>query len=242
MTAAQGLRDVTGNNNNLSLVNKFWGAADQPFLQTVAPDFANFIKPTAAGSMDAFYANNPFATAIVGNTDYTRDISHPGNAPTSDPATTGNVVDYTPRMISRLITTGGATPLQDANGQVVHWNAALYAFTGPAAAAYQVLVDSVSPGGAGLIEGVAIMQTLGIVGMGGAQYDPQDPSNGEQFFGAINPGVAPGNSFLAYFGQFFDHGLDFIDKGAAGTKITIPLAATDPLYRAPGTDGPVVPV
>ncbi|MGA8515820.1 MAG: hypothetical protein WB821_13735, partial [Burkholderiaceae bacterium] len=232
VTAAQGLRDVTGQNNNLLLVNKFWGSADQPFLQTVAPDFANYVLPKAVGGADAFYANN--FTSITGSTDYTKDISHPGNTPA-----TGNVVDYTPRMISRLITTGGATPLQDANGQVVHWNAALYASTGTAAVAYQALVDSVSLGGAGLIEGAAIMQTLGITGMGGAQFDPQDPTNGEQFFGAINPGVAPGNSFLAYFGQFFDHGLDFLDKGGQGTKITIPLATTDPLYRAPGTDGPL---
>ncbi|MDO9216262.1 MAG: peroxidase family protein, partial [Lacisediminimonas sp.] len=56
----------------------------------------------------------------------------------------------------------------------------------------------------------------------------------------MNPGVAPGNSFLAYFGQFFDHGLDFIGKGGGlvPSKITIPLATDDPLYRAPGTNGP----
>ena len=87
----------------------------------------------------------------------------------------------------------------------------------------------------GLIEGAAIVSYPGI--LAGGQFDPQDPTNGEQFFGAINPGVAPSNSFLAYFGQFFDHGLDFIGKGAS-TKITIPLATNDPLYRAPGTNGP----
>ncbi len=35
------------------------------------------------------------------------------------------------------------------------------------------------------------------------------------------------------FGQFFDHGLDFIEKGGDGTKITIPLSIDDPLYVAP---------
>jgi len=96
----------------------------------------------------------------------------------------------------------------------------------------------VSVGGAGLIEGAAIISDHGI--LAGGQHDPQDPTNGEVFFGAINPGVAPGNSFLAYFGQFFDHGLDFIGKGggAVPSKITIPLALDDPLYRAPGTNGP----
>ena len=52
------------------------------------------------------------------------------------------------------------------------------------------------------------------------------------------------------FGQFFDHGLDFIGKGSnvvtdsqtgqpltAGSKIYIPLATTDPLYRPQGTFG-----
>jgi VCBS repeat-containing protein len=251
VTAAQGLRDVTGQNNNLLLVNKYWGSVDQPFLQTVAPDFASYITPKAVGAMDAFYANN--FTSITGSTDYTKDISHPGNTPA-----TGNVVDYTPRMISRLITTGGATPLQDASGQVLHWNAALYAdgaSSAPTAAGtlYKDTLDTaVNAWNAThpatnanhiditkLIDGAAIMKDLGIIGMGGAQFDPQDPTNGEQFFGAINPGVAPGNSFLAYFGQFFDHGLDFLDKGGQGTKITIPLATTDPLYRAPGTDGPL---
>jgi Ca2+-binding RTX toxin-like protein len=253
VTAAQGLRDVTGNNNNLLLVNKFWGAVDQPFMQTVAPDFANYVKPLANGDVGAFYANNAFGTSITGSSNYTKDISHPGLTPA-----TGNVVDYTPRMISQLITTGGAKPLQDANGQVIHWNEALYAdgaSASPTAAGtlYKDNVDvAVTAWNAThpvtdanhidlgtLIDGAAIMKDLGLLAMGGAQHDPQDPTNGESFFGAINPGVAPGNSFLAYFGQFFDHGLDFIDKGAQGTKITIPLALTDPLYRAPGTDGPL---
>jgi Ca2+-binding RTX toxin-like protein len=253
VTAAQGLRDVTGQNNNLLLVNKFWGAVDQPFMQTVAPDFTNYVKPLANGADGAFYANNAFGSSITGSSNYIKDISHPGLTPA-----TGNVVDYTPRMISQLITTGGAKPLQDANGQVIHWNEALYAdgaSTAPTAAGtlYKDSVDTAVAAWntthpatdanhidlATLIDGAAIMKDLGLLALGGGQHDPQDPTNGESFFGAINPGVAPGNSFLAYFGQFFDHGLDFIDKGAQGTKITIPLALTDPLYRAPGTDGPL---
>ncbi|MDO8263477.1 MAG: peroxidase family protein, partial [Gallionella sp.] len=227
-TDLQGLRDVSGLNNNLLLVNKFWGAVDQPFLQTVTPDFANYLKPTPGG----FYASKAFGTSTAGATDYTKTQDLPGGE-----QLTGDIVDYTPRMISRTITTGGATPLQEATvdgGQVLHWNAVRYA----ADSAYAAAVDTVSVGGAGLIEGAAIMSNLGI--LAGGQHDPQDPTNGEVFFGAINPGVAPGNSFLAYFGQFFDHGLDFIGKGggAVPSKITIPLALDDPLYRAPGTNGP----
>ena len=227
LTDLAGLRDVTGDNNNLLLQNKHWGAVDQPFRQNVAPDFSHYVKPLASGTADSYYADSTFAPGLTatGNTDYTKNSTHPDQS----------VVDYTPRMISRTITTGGATPLQDPavdGGQVLHWNAARYLTD----TAYAAAIDTVSAGGAGLIEGAAVMQTVGI--LAGGQYDPQDPTNHEQFFGSINPGVAPSNSFLAYFGQFFDHGLDFIGKGASGTKITIPLATDDPLYRAPGTNGP----
>ncbi|NOT64906.1 MAG: heme peroxidase [Methylotenera sp.] len=260
LTDLRGLRDVTGQNNNLLLVNKFQGAVDQPFLQSVAPNFANYVNTLDIGvaavaddSTDAgaFYANKQFtisttaepgklsaqeildAQNTAGGPDYTK-VQGPNNldgTQTANSANGGNIVDYTPRMISQLITTGGSKPLLDANDQVVHWNAALYA--AGTDTAYNALIDSVSTGGAGLIEGATVIQHLGI--LAGGQHDPQDPTNGEVFYGAINPGVAPGNSFLAYFGQFFDHGLDFIGKGGGlePSKITIPLALDDPLYRAP---------
>ncbi|WP_092919148.1 peroxidase family protein [Agrococcus baldri] len=40
---------------------------------------------------------------------------------------------------------------------------------------------------------------------------------------------APFNTFLGFFGQFFDHGLDQISKGGHGTLV-VPLEADDPLY------------
>lgn len=45
---------------------------------------------------------------------------------------------------------------------------------------------------------------------------------------------APFNTFMSFFGQFFDHGLDLVDKGGNGTLI-VPLAPDDPLYVA-GSD------
>ncbi|MCY7397713.1 MAG: hypothetical protein LH466_02590, partial [Sphingomonas bacterium] len=48
-------------------------------------------------------------------------------------------------------------------------------------------------------------------------------------------GLSPGfNSWMTYFGQFFDHGLDLVTKGGAGT-VYIPLQGDDPLI--PGADG-----
>ncbi|QKJ19199.1 cell wall-binding repeat-containing protein [Microbacterium hominis] len=43
---------------------------------------------------------------------------------------------------------------------------------------------------------------------------------------------APFNTFLGFFGQFFDHGLDLVRKGGNGTLI-VPLDEDDPLFCTP---------
>ncbi len=70
------------------------------------------------------------------------------------------------------------------------------------------------------------------------QHDKQNLDNKEYFYGNVASiaGNAPNNGFFALFGQFFDHGLDFIAK-SSGYKIVIPLAVDDPLYGAIGPDG-----
>lgn len=52
------------------------------------------------------------------------------------------------------------------------------------------------------------------------------------------PGDPSTSGIFTLFGQFFDHGLDFIDKGGQGSKIVIPLSPDDPLYRAPSGQDP----
>src|SRR5262249_27184014 len=52
------------------------------------------------------------------------------------------------------------------------------------------------------------------------------------FIGNITPDAglsAPFNSWMTYFGQFFDHALDLISKGGNGL-VYIPLQPDDPLY------------
>ncbi len=41
--------------------------------------------------------------------------------------------------------------------------------------------------------------------------------------------TAPFNSWMTLFGQFFDHGLDLVNKGGSGT-VYMPLQPDDPLY------------
>ncbi|WGV15978.1 peroxidase family protein [Fuscovulum ytuae] len=159
------------------------------------------------------------------------------------PGTT--VTDATPRIISRTITTGGVVLLQDANGQIVYWSAERYQTD----SAYAATIDgwNADPANADFlidtahqIDGAAIVVDRGLVGEIG-QIDFQNPGNGEVFVASQNPGVAPTNGWFALFGQFFDHGLDFIDKSSAYGKVIIPLSVDDPLYRAPGTNGPADP-
>ncbi|MDL5352751.1 peroxidase family protein [Microbacterium sp. zg-YB36] len=48
---------------------------------------------------------------------------------------------------------------------------------------------------------------------------------------------APFNTFMGFFGQFFDHGLDLVGKGGSGTLI-VPLSEGDPLYCPPSGQRP----
>ena len=222
LTASQGLRDVTGLYNNL--INPTWGAADQPFMQRVQANFDGYVQAHHEGDFGSFYANS---IGTFGNTDYTKTTTHAGTS----------VVDYTPRMISQLVTTGDAKPLLDANNHPMHWYEAQYNSgvidignsVTSANATYAATVNASGVNTATLLEGAFIITDYGMLQSLG-QRDPQNPDNGEYFIGSTNPGVAPGNSWLALFGQFFDHGLDFIGKGGDGTKIKIPLATTDPMY------------
>ncbi len=47
---------------------------------------------------------------------------------------------------------------------------------------------------------------------------------------------APFNAWFTFFGQFFDHGLDLVNKGSNGTLV-VPLQPDDPLYNDPRSVG-----
>jgi len=59
-----------------------------------------------------------------------------------------------------------------------------------------------------------------------------DPVTGEYYLPNRTPDEelsAPVNVWFVFFGQFFDHGLDLVNKGGNGT-IIVPLRPDDPLY------------
>jgi Ca2+-binding RTX toxin-like protein len=240
-----GLRDPSGLNNNLSLINSTYGAVDQIFTRSAAADYANY-SPVMQAVADRAYAaakdyyskyavssTDPTFNAVQ-NSDYTIKLDiipgQPGDHTAADgtPIEIQNVVDYTPRMISQTVTTAGVTYDTWAN----HPSDPLHTVHQP----NEIYYDA---------NGVAKVLDWGqlktVAGGGLGQVDTQarlDASAGQDdhFIGGLNPGVAPSNGFFVLFGQFFDHGLDFIGK-ASGQTITIALASDDPLYGMLGPDG-----
>ena len=294
------MRDVSGVSNNLNPDNAFWGAADVPFLNVGSSGDLGY-GHYLTGNPDNAVFDNP--DLMYTTPDYT--ITGSGGTVNIE-----SVVDYTPRMITQTIMTGGVRLLLDSNKNIVYWNPDTYSTDN----AYKALIDDNNIDTSKLVVGAAVVNTyqdvLGTFDAGMYAYgllmraygveapgdyhvidlpgldgqvpyiqaavdqvaliesngidvsnlstgevlldmttspygllgelgvpDRQNPDNGEYFLQSQNPGVAPTNGFFAVFGQFFDHGLDFIGKGASGTKITIPLSTDDPLYGVIGQDG-----
>jgi Ca2+-binding RTX toxin-like protein len=64
---------------------------------------------------------------------------------------------------------------------------------------------------------------------------PEVTPSGAFFIPNVAPDVglsAPFNIMFTFFGQFFDHGLDLVNKGGSGT-VFVPLQADDPLVAGP---------
>jgi hypothetical protein len=75
--------------------------------------------------------------------------------------------------------------------------------------------------------GAAIVPSPGLDGIFGTADDHE-----VFYIPNISPDVgltASFNSWMTFFGQFFDHGLDLVTKGGSGT-VFIPLQPDDPLY------------
>ncbi len=219
ITDLDGIRDPSGNNNNLSGVHWQWGAVDQLFPRMAAANYTGYV--TDGSIVSSAYTISAGGGSLAGD----------GSA-----ITINNIVDASPRTISLLTTTAGVTYETwathagelDANGFDVNGvhhvsNEIYYGPTGEAAVADWGLLATVADGGLGQVDTQARLAA--------------SAGQNDHFIGGLNPGVSPSNGFFVLFGQFFDHGLDFIGKGEQGKTITITLAANDPLYGMVGPDG-----
>jgi Ca2+-binding RTX toxin-like protein len=210
---AFGLRTVDGSFNNLVPGQEQFGASDENFPLLLDQIFRN-------EGDDAFgpVTNNNYAT------------SGPG----------ASVVDADPRLISNLIVdqtlnnpAAIAAALRAAGSENVE------ADTAAVRAALQAIEDAEAAGAPNLTElqqafdelaadlGLEIVASPGLDGVFGTEDDKDVLFIGNV---AADEGLSAGfNAWMTFFGQFFDHGLDLVDKGGSGT-IFIPLQPDDPLY------------
>lgn len=203
------------------------GARDASGLRFVNGAFNNLTSDAgwlwgSAGNAFARLTQSQFdnyVQQVVDNPALAAYAAHPGFVPVADNSLNyadpmKTVVDYTPRMIAQTISSS-----YDAHAPGVADSAL-------------VRTEAASPG---LVTDVITSQ---VVGADGTTTTVQ-----EHIARNLNtlPGDPSTSGIFTLFGQFFDHGLDFIDKGGQGSKVVIPLSPGDPLYRAPGTNGPTDP-
>jgi Ca2+-binding RTX toxin-like protein len=251
VTDLSGLRDVSGHNNGLTLSTSHYGQVDGIFDRMAAAkyeyspiysgDINNQYDPKAFAAEKTYWGKYSDGSATDGtqtgtfnvdgalNTDYKISVGGLQHAADGTAITIQNVVDYTPRMISQLTTEGGVT--YDTWQNHAAENALLP--TSKQHTVGEIYYDA---------HNVAHVLDWGQLAEGvEGQSDGQarfagSAGEGDQFIGGLNPGVSPSNGFFVLFGQFFDHGLDFIGK-SSGQTIKIALASDDPLYGMAGPDG-----
>ncbi|MET3857412.1 peroxidase family protein [Rhizobium sp. OAE497] len=200
-----GLRTVDGSYNNLLDGKETWGAADQPFTPLVQPNYLNENDDT---QMFGTPANPVYLT----NGNYT-----PGT-PTGNPMLApGTVVDADPRIISNLIvdqTSNNPAAIMVYDAMLAEGKTATRA----------EMKDA---------NGITVVHANNVMGPDGSILAAAGTPVYVYTFENVSPDIgdsAPYNSMFTLFGQFFDHGLDLVAKGGAGT-VYIPLSPDDPLYN-----------
>ena len=202
-----GLRTVSGIYNNISSAARVnWGAADQDFLELVPHQFLPNYVPTAP------------------------DPDGPAG-----PLTPGSVIDPEPREISNLVvdqTINNPSAVEAALGYYEVAAAEADAIRGLSDALQQAKVT-------GIGEQAAFDALLARMESNDVVFAVNTNAIGEQIEGVlVLPNVAPDeglsapfNSWFTFFGQFFDHGLDLVNKENNGSVVFIALAEDDPRFN-----------
>jgi Ca2+-binding RTX toxin-like protein len=247
-----GLRTVDGSFNNLLPGQEQWGAADQQFIDQLATNIRpagqvlDLNGPAPGGQTATTYApsNNPGNVVVDASI---RTISN-------------LIVDQTlgnPAAILKGLTTGGIADASLANVAAVE---AIYAVYKPfvdaeyqarvlAVAAQRAATTNTDPAQQAALDAAAAATAATAAAALSDMLDARAPRDASLApFGITMEGdnvqilntspdlglSAPFNSWFTLFGQFFDHGLDLINKGGSGV-VYIPLQPDDPLY-VPGSN------
>ena len=189
-------------------------------LRTVDGSFNNLVQGQSGfGATDELFPRltDPFFRNDLDGDTFDANGPAPGGVVTNtDYSQSGNVADADPRIISNLIVD------QTSN------NPAAVAVAGSAG------LDGVwGTADDELNDGVSIIGRK--VGVDQTPFTADDIVDFSFTNTAPDAGLsAPFNLWFVFFGQFFDHGLDLVQKGGSGT-VFIPLQPDDPLIA--GADG-----
>ena len=225
-TLPWGLRRVDGSNNNLRPGQENFGSADQPFPSLLPQQFRNESDDSMSFGQGATLINNNYGVNAANTSSDPRAIQP------------GDVVDADPRIISNLVVDQSLqNPAAIYRALVLAGSADRMADLAEITAAVDALEVAKAGGVAATIEaadtalrtelsakGINVFDTLGDLTRATVDLPNVAPDEGLS---------APFNSFMTLFGQFFDHGLDLLDKGGKGT-VYIPLKPDDELY-VPGS-------
>ena len=249
-----GLREVAGTNNNMVLGQSTFGATDQVFPTLTDPLYQTTSYASTSGLVvDAQprmisnlisdqTANNPAAVAAQA---LQLSFLGQGYQNTTRPGLDGIY------GAGYALTSAGADGIFGTGDDTVVGYGADHILGTPDDVFGGTRANPIGslPGGPGLhtfsagADGIinTIDDVLSDDLVSGNQATPTDASSSSStvpglaqslFINNVTPDnglSAPANSWFTFFGQFFDHGLDMIDKGGSGT-VFIPLATDDPLY------------
>jgi Ca2+-binding RTX toxin-like protein len=250
-----GIRNVQGLFNNIALSSSaIWGAAYYAFARSSDADYDHYVQQRSGNAafktqtdlsatastqdpsvslVQTLWGNLTQAekSIVQGNTNYGVVINANGSVDLSDRYANPflSVYDYSPRTISQLV---------DSNDALLRIDVAAGGGVITDSQVYQIIDINDPTGNTFLVGGHNADGTANLNG----EYFKEDFSRNLNTLGG-DPTLTGWN---VLFGQFFDHGLDKISSGGnksngVSSKIYIPLDPSDPLYRAPETNGPTDP-
>jgi Ca2+-binding RTX toxin-like protein len=209
---ATGIRDTQGVGNNIN--NPTWGNADQLFTRDTynAFTFNTTLAQALATQAATGSPNLGLYTQTIGGKVY-RGWGDAGlvNWSATTGAAVGGQMYAAYSLLAAGATVAGTSGVYNATNSIDY------------SVRFTTIYDARPRIISNLVNNQAGLTVLQV------QDDPSTTIGGRlsPLTGADNP--LPNNGFMALFGQFFDHGLDFVHKGADG-KVVIPLLPSDPLY------------
>ncbi|HET7717715.1 MAG TPA: peroxidase family protein, partial [Bauldia sp.] len=252
---AWGLRTVDGTYNHLLPGQEKWGASDQEFARLLDAEYRTvMVDPDGPGGMGPVPV-----TYTPGADNDGAGSAGPGDVFDPTVRTISNlIVDQTLGNPAAIMTALQKNGVEAADQITIA--AEITALYTPIAPQFQAVASAerayasaaaqadASPGNAALQ--AAASAALATLDAAKAALDAVDDAlmaklaeHGIELEGANvkltnsapDEGLSAGfNSWFTLFGQFFDHGLDLVNKGGSGT-VFIPLMPDDPLY-VPGGD------